>query len=105
MLDPASSWKPSSSPSSDLLFGYSELRPPYLGIDQSTNAGTNQQWRIVDGVIEAVGDFNAGGGWVVGRWGENSIPLGHLDGSVEVVDRYELASDMTRWSPFATGLR
>ena len=100
--------QPSSPPIPDLVFGNPELRPPFTAID-STGLGVSstRQWEIdAEGTIVPTDPaaFSNGGGWPVGRWGEDKIPLGKLDGSVEVVDRYELSRDMSRWSPFATGL-
>jgi hypothetical protein len=97
----------------DVDWGNVELRPPFSGIDDQ-NAGIGPQW-----VIHASGDMCPGKIWPAagapadafpagvptGRWGEDNIPVGHLDGSTEVINRYELASDMTRWSPKATGVR
>ncbi|MHC5002914.1 MAG: type II secretion system protein [Planctomycetota bacterium] len=105
MLPPDSPFQPTNAPGG-LAIGYPELRAPFTGIDEDGN-GVNQQWAINNaGIIEAVGgNFGNGGGWPVGRWGEDDIPVGHLDGSVEVVERFELATEMSRWSPFVTGIR
>lgn len=109
-----SSILPSNPPAavSDLTFGHPELRPPFLDWADTNNDGTVEfidvQWQIDPAtrrIVPAGGDFSKGGGWPIGRAGEDQIPVGHLDGSTEAVDRDELATDFTRWSPFATGIR
>jgi hypothetical protein len=86
-------------PVSDVAFGHPELRPPVI-VDR---AGVEHpQWEIAAGQIDTTdGDFDAGGGVPIARWGKaNEVPLGHVDGSVttRVID--QLAFDKQAWSPF-----
>ena len=97
----------------DLVYGYCELRPPFAGIG---NAGWEKMQWVVDGdgkIDSSAGDYSNEGGVPFGRWREDKIPVGHLDGSAEVLSLWDLgpiagagtearARIMSRWSPFET---
>jgi prepilin-type N-terminal cleavage/methylation domain-containing protein len=98
---------PSHPMTGKTTLGYVELRPPFIDHDPATGAGiaATQQWAITGADITPVGDYGAGGGWPMGRWGEDNIPVAHQDGSAEVLDRYEMSVNMSFWSPFFVGVR
>ena len=100
---------PNSPPAQDLALGYCELRPPHLERDNAGN-WVDQQWSIVSGGVYDYssapgGAYGFGGGVPVARWGDDLVPTATLDGSTHIEDRFQLGVDMSRWWPFATGVR
>jgi len=87
----------------DVAFGSDELRPPSVELPNGT---VLQQWLVGAGnridLTALPGDFSAGGGVPVGRWGD-VVPTAHLDGSIGADTLLDLEADLRKWSPFATG--
>jgi prepilin-type N-terminal cleavage/methylation domain-containing protein len=104
--DPSNNLIP-EPPVSNVRFGYSELRPPFLVLDDSGADAiwTQQQWELdSNGEIRRASgaDYNEGGGWPIARWGD-SLPVVHLDGSVTTHGIPQLFDDMRLWAPAVAG--
>ncbi|MCP3905397.1 MAG: type II secretion system protein [Planctomycetes bacterium] len=92
-------------PVSDVAFGYPELRPPFLELDEVHETWIEPQWALgTGGVIVATpqASYDEGGGWPIARWGDQ-LPVAHLDGSVSTHSVPDLFYDMRLWSPTVTG--
>ncbi len=92
----------------DELFGFCELRSPYLNL--GANMWTDPQWKVgARGLVEQTNPvFYAdppGAGLPIVRNGNDVIPVGMLDGSTAAEQLSNLARDMRRWSPFEVALR
>ncbi len=98
-----------------VLWGYGELRPPYIQPKDDEGFLRFAQWHLtyVDGVttIEVENHFNTtGGGLPAGRWGGRRtmpiVPVSHLDGSVTSEELGVLETDHAMWNPAdAVGVR
>lgn len=108
MRDPDASGPDGSAFNID--FGSPELRPPFIDFDPLTGKGDGQQqWEFgstVDktGVIIAAGtaSYTNGGGWPIARWGNDLVPVAHLDGSTIAENRFRMGADGSLWSPRVT---
>ncbi len=97
----------------NLNFGSPDLRPPYLDYDNDTGqgVGASQQWAFGTDdadknlIINAGGSFTNAGGWPIARHGNDLVPIAHLDGSVETIDRYLMGNEFSgsMWSPRVVG--
>jgi hypothetical protein len=90
----------------DQLFGFCELRPPYLNLDG--NMWIDPQWKVAArGLVEqtATGAYTDGAGLPIVRTGNDLIAVGLLDGSASLEQVSNLSRDMRRWSPFEVALR
>jgi len=72
--------------------GYYELRAPVL---------VAEQWTTAQGVATPGAGFVQPAGLPTIRSGGDSLPIVHVDGSVQLTTLLELHRDMRRWSPFA----
>lgn len=99
-----------------LRLGSAELRPPWGIYDRETGVISQPQWHIDPTTSNYVktGDFSNGGGLPTDRLDEDKILLSHLDGSVNMMKREDIAAIggggmtpaaqlriMSFWSPFA----
>lgn len=107
MSDPDASGPDGSAFNID--FGSPELRPPFIDFDSNGKGIGQQQWEFgstVDktGVIIAASSasFSNGGGWPIARWGNDLVPVAHLDGSTIAENRFRMGVDGSLWSPRVT---
>jgi hypothetical protein len=99
---------PNPPPVTDVEFGSPELRPPMLGWERDGNdvlQPLELQWTIQgrDDIQVTPGQFDAGGGVPIARWGTTEVPAAHFDGSVLTTELLDLQTDFQKWSPFAVG--
>ena len=103
---------PYAEPRRSMYLGYHELRPPYTlpQTDGDWSAWHNEQWKIgVGGKIDAGANLHYGSGAIsaglpIVRWGTSEYPVANFDGSTTVEDIGALSQNMSRWSPFVTGM-
>ena len=90
----------------DELFGFCELRSPYLNL--GADMWIDPQWNVgARGLVEqtGTGEYTDGAGLPIVRSGNDVIPVGMLDGSASLEQVSNLSRDMRRWSPFEVALR
>ncbi len=90
----------------DELFGFCELRSPYLNL--GADMWIDPQWKVgARGLVEQTtsGEYTDGAGLPIVRSGNDVIPVGMLDGSASLEQVSNLSRDMRRWSPFEVALR